>query len=98
MGGGSRSRSLGTVVIDSCQHMATFTIKKAKAHLSDLIKRASRGEEIVIARGKKPVVRLVALRDAQGNRKPGAWAGKVSYTPDAFAPLTDQELKDLGFE
>ncbi len=78
--------------------METVTIRKAKADLSRLIARACRGEEIVICRGKKPVVRLVALRDAQGNRKPGAWKGKISYTPDAFAPLTDRELEDLGFE
>ena len=32
-----------------------------------------------------------------GQRKPGAWKGKISYTPDAFAPLTDRELSDLGF-
>jgi antitoxin (DNA-binding transcriptional repressor) of toxin-antitoxin stability system len=62
------------------------------------LRRPGRGEEIVIARGKKPVVRLVALRDEHGNRKPGAWKGKISYTPDAFAPLTDRELNDLGFE
>jgi antitoxin (DNA-binding transcriptional repressor) of toxin-antitoxin stability system len=78
--------------------METVTIRKAKADLSRLIQKACRGEDIVIARGKKPVVRLVALRDAQGNRKPGAWKGKVFYTPDAFAPLSDRELKDLGFE
>jgi hypothetical protein len=29
---------------------------------------------------------------------PGLWKGLVTYTPDAFDPLTDQELKDLGFE
>ena len=78
--------------------METVTIRKAKADLSRLIARACRGEEIVICRGKKPVVRLVALRDEQGSRKPGAWKGKISYTPDAFAPLTDRELDDLGFE
>ena len=78
--------------------METVTIRKAKSDLSRLIARACRGEEIVIARGKKPVVRLVALRDEHGNRKPGALKGKISYTPDAFAPLTDRELKDLGFE
>jgi antitoxin (DNA-binding transcriptional repressor) of toxin-antitoxin stability system len=78
--------------------MATVNIREAKADLSRLIARACRGEEIVIARGKKPVVRLVALRDEQGNRKPGAWKGKVFCSPDAFAPLTDRELKDLGFE
>jgi prevent-host-death family protein len=78
--------------------METITIHKAKTELSRLIERVCRGEEIVIARGKKPVVRLVALEDDKGNRKPGALKGKLSYTPDAFAPLTDRELNDLGFE
>jgi prevent-host-death family protein len=78
--------------------MTTITIREAKADLSRLIARACRGEEIVIARGKKPVVRLVALRDERGNRKPGALKGKLFCPPDAFAPLTDRELKDLGFE
>ncbi len=78
--------------------MKTVTIRKAKADLSRLIAKACRGEAIVIARGRKPVVRLVALRDEHGNRKPRAWEGKIFYTPDVFAPLTDQELKDLGFE
>jgi antitoxin (DNA-binding transcriptional repressor) of toxin-antitoxin stability system len=78
--------------------MEVVTIHKAKTSLSQLIARACRGEEIVIARGTKPVVRLVALRDEHGNRKPGAWKGKIFCTADAFAPLTDQELKDLGFE
>ncbi|MFZ1131699.1 MAG: type II toxin-antitoxin system prevent-host-death family antitoxin [Terriglobales bacterium] len=78
--------------------METITIHKAKTELSRLIERACRGEEIVIARGKKPVVRLVAIEDQGGQRKPGAWKGKISYTRDAFAPLTDRELNELGFE
>ena len=78
--------------------METITIHKAKTELSRLIEKACRGEEIVIARGKKPVVRLVAIEDKRGQRKPGAWKGKISYTPDAFASLTDRELNDLGFE
>ena len=80
--------------------METITIHKAKTQLSRLIEKACRGEEIVIARGKQPVVRLVALTPAQKKkeRTPGLWKGKISYTPDAFDPLTDQELKDLCFE
>jgi len=78
--------------------METITIHKAKTQLSRLIEKACRGEEIVIARGKQPVVKLVAIVDKRGDRKPGAWKGKISYTADAFNPLTDQELKDLGFE
>lgn len=78
--------------------MEKVTIHKAKTNLSRLIERACRGEEIIIARGKKPVVRLVAIEDARGGRKPGAWKGKITYSDDAFAPLSEQELKDLGFE
>jgi len=78
--------------------METITIHKAKTELSRLIEKACRGEEIVIARGKKPVVRLVAIEDKRGQRKPGSLKGKISYTPDAFSPLTDRELNDLGFE
>ncbi|HEY6768229.1 MAG TPA: type II toxin-antitoxin system Phd/YefM family antitoxin [Candidatus Sulfotelmatobacter sp.] len=78
--------------------METITIHKAKTQLSRLIEKACQGEEIVIARGKKPVVRLVAIQTNTGNRKPGAWKGKISYTANAFDPLTDQERKDLGFE
>ncbi len=77
--------------------METITIHKAKTQLSRLIEKACRGEEIVIARGKQPVVKLVAI-EKSAKRRPGAWKGKISYTPDAFDPLTDQELKDLGFE
>ncbi len=79
--------------------METVTIHKAKTELSRLIRKACRGEEVVIARGKTPVAKLVPLPKAPTQeRVPGLWKGLVSYTPDAFDPLTDQELKDLGFE
>jgi hypothetical protein len=44
------------------------------------------------------MVRLVALRDEDGNRKPGALKGSLFCSPDVFAPPTDRELKDLEFE
>jgi prevent-host-death family protein len=78
--------------------METITIHKAKTQLSRLIEKACRGEEIVIARGKKPVVKLVPVEVPPKKRTLGIWKGLVSYTPDAFDPLTDQEMKDLGFE
>ncbi len=78
--------------------MQTITIHKAKTQLSRLIEKALQGEEIVIARGKQPVVKLVAIPNSVPARKPGALKGKISYSADAFDPLTDQELKDLGFE
>jgi len=73
--------------------METITIHKAKTQLSRLIEKACRGEEIVIARGAKPVVRLVAIEDAQGNRKPGALKGKIQVGPEFFEPLPPDELE-----
>jgi prevent-host-death family protein len=72
--------------------METVTISKAKADLARLIQRACRGEEIVIARGKTPVVRLVAIGDKTGQRKPGALRGKLKVGPEFFAPLPPEEL------
>ena len=46
--------------------MKTITIHKAKTQLSKLIEQVCRGEEIVIARGSQPVVRLVAIQNPKG--------------------------------
>jgi prevent-host-death family protein len=78
--------------------MKTITIHKAKTHLSKLIEEACRGEEIVIARGSEPLVRLVAINPEGKDRTPGSLKGKIFCAPNAFDPLTDQELEDLGFE
>jgi prevent-host-death family protein len=76
--------------------METVTIHKAKTELSRLIEKACRGEEIVIARGKKPVVRLVAIEDKTGRRKPGALRGKLKVGPEFFEPLPEEELNAWG--
>jgi len=76
--------------------METITIHKAKTELSRLIEKACRGEEIVIARGKKPVVRLVAIGDKMGQRKPGALRGKLKVGPEFFDPLPEEELDAWG--
>jgi prevent-host-death family protein len=53
--------------------MEIITIHKAKTQLSKLIEKACQGEEIIIARGKQPVVKLVPLQlEKKGDRVPGA--------------------------
>ena len=71
--------------------MKTVSIQEAKITLTDLIERACAGEEILIARGKKPVVRLLPIRRPQ-RRKPGALRGKLRVGPKFFEPLPDEEL------
>ena len=72
--------------------MKTFTIHEAKTNLSKLIEQACQGEEVVIARGPEPVVRLVPIADVKGRRQPGALRGKLRVGPEFFEPLTDEEL------
>ena len=50
--------------------MAIVTITFARAHLLQLINRTLRGEDIVIARGSKPVVRLVAIEPTLPSKQP----------------------------
>lgn len=73
--------------------METITIHKAKTQLSRLIEKVTRGEEIIIARGKKPVAKLVALEVKSGKRIPGAWKGKIKVGPEFFEPLPPEELE-----
>ena len=52
--------------------MSTVTIHEAKAHLSALIERSLQGEEVIIARRNKPLVKIVPLEPSQlGERKLG---------------------------
>jgi prevent-host-death family protein len=72
--------------------MATVTIHTAKTHLSKLIERAVAGEDVIIARGNKPVARLVPLEDKEPKRQFGAMRGKVWVGPEFFEPLPEEAL------
>lgn len=77
-----------------------YTVHQAKTNLSRLLEQASEGKEVVIARGKEkePIAKIIATGSGLKKRVPGRLAGKISAHPDAFAPLTDRELEELGFE
>jgi prevent-host-death family protein len=63
--------------------MHIANIGEAKANLSSLIDRAAAGEEIIIARAGKPVVRMVAYHEEKPpKRTPGIWKGKVKMSRD----------------
>jgi prevent-host-death family protein len=78
----------------------TVTIHEAKTHLSRLIARAEAGEEIVVARGNKPVAKIVPLSppaSAKKPRVPGRLAHLVPPGTDVLGdgfwdPLSDEEM------
>ena len=79
--------------------MKTITTHDAKTHLSRYLAEVESGEQIAIARGKKPVAILIPAKSAAKRRRPkvGKIKGKPFDFPDAaFAPLDDAELKEWG--
>jgi prevent-host-death family protein len=72
--------------------MPIARIHEARTNLSRLIEKAERGEEVVIARGKQPVVRLVPIAKHSGKRPLGLFKGKYKIGPEFFEPLAQDEL------
>lgn len=73
--------------------MTVVTIHKAKTELSKLIQKAVAGEEIVIARGNTPLVKLTPVSEARlKSRGWGAWKGKIEIPDSFFDPLPEEEL------
>ena len=72
--------------------MHQVTIHEAKTHLSRLIKEALAGEEVVIAKGKQPLVKLVVVPEVRKQRRLGGGKGIIKYMAEDFdAPLEDFE-------
>ena len=66
--------------------LKSVNIAEAKARLPELVQRAARGEEIIIARNGEPQARLVALPPKR-RRVPGRGAGQWKIAGDFNAPL-----------
>ena len=67
--------------------MSIVTIHHAKTNLSRLIEKATEGEEVIIARGSKPVAQLVPVGEVKGKRQPGSMKGKLHVGPEFFEAL-----------
>lgn len=70
--------------------MTMVNIHEAKTNLSKLLERVLAGEDIIIARAGKPLVRLVAVEERLP-RVPGIAKGRV--TEAFFEPLPEEELE-----
>ncbi|MSP03407.1 MAG: type II toxin-antitoxin system Phd/YefM family antitoxin [Acetobacteraceae bacterium] len=72
--------------------MKPVTIHTAKTTLSKLVARAEAGEEIILARGKTPVAKIVPFHPVAPKRMFGALKGQISVGPEFFDPLPEDEL------
>ena len=76
--------------------MEAVNIYDAKTRLSQLVDKAAAGEDVLVSRNGKPLVRITQLEGPRRRIKFGVLKGKVSVSPDFDAPLPNEAL--AGFE
>ena len=79
------------------QDMIKVNIQEAKTHLSRYLDQVENGDVVVVCRHNQPVAELRAIQTAptRPTRVAGLLKGRVHWEPDAFAPLTDEELAEF---
>jgi prevent-host-death family protein len=83
---------------EEMNHLGTVNVHEAKTHLSRLLERVERGEEIVIARAGKPIARLVPVDPRPGRRPIGRDKGKIWMSEDFDEPLPWQIFPGFPLE
>jgi prevent-host-death family protein len=78
--------------------MKTVNIHAAKTQLSRLVDEAVAGEEVIIAKAGKPMVRLTPVGKKDIGSTLGMLKGKIWISDDFDAPLPPEILKDFGIE
>ena len=78
--------------------MTVVNMHEAKTNLSQLVKRAAAGEEIIVARAGEPVAKIVAYTEPPKQpRVPGSMKGKIWIAPD-FDELPAEVAEAFGVD
>lgn len=72
-----------------------LNVTEAKAKFSDVVERAVRGEEIIVTKAGKPLVKIVPYEPAKGHRRLGLFAGQIEIAED-FDEWPDDVARELG--
>jgi prevent-host-death family protein len=70
-------------------------VHEAKTHLSRLLVRAMAGEEVIIMRAGRPMVRLTPVETAPFRRRLGTAKGDFVVPDDFDAPLPDDVIAEF---
>ena len=75
--------------------MDMLNISEAKAQLSAVIERVSKGEDILIGKAGKPVAKIVRYEPAHKNKRWGCFKGRIKVADD-FDEWPEDIAKALG--
>jgi prevent-host-death family protein len=72
--------------------MPSYNVHEAKSNLSQLLKQAAQGEEVIIMRDGEPVAKLVRCRPPRRKKIELGWAaGQVRETPGWEKAMTKEQ-------
>jgi prevent-host-death family protein len=72
--------------------METVNIYDAKTRLSQLVDKAASGQDVVVSRNGKPLVRITRLEQPRRRIKFGLLKGKLNIPANFDAPLSQEAL------
>jgi prevent-host-death family protein len=76
--------------------MKPVNIYDAKTRLSQLVDKAASGEDVIVGRNGKPLVRITRLEASKRPIRFGVMKGKIKIAKDFDAPLPDEVLADFA--
>lgn len=74
--------------------MKKINIHEAKTHLSSLVEKAANGEEFIIAKAGKPMVKVVPYKDIPAAPRIGFLKGHMSI-PEDFDTMGTEEISEI---
>ncbi len=74
---------------------SSLNISEAKAKFSDVVERVLHGEDIIVTRMGRPVVKITRYRPAQEHRRLGLFEGQIELAED-FDEWPDDVARSLG--
>jgi len=63
--------------------------REARSRLSELIREAHTGQDVIVARNGHPVAKIIPWPPKRPVRVAGAWSGRVTYAADPVASDDD---------
>lgn len=77
--------------------MKALSIHEAKTHMSKLLSKVDKGEQVVFGARGKAQYQITKLESNMADRSKafGAWKDRMSVAADAFSSDVDQQIADL---
>lgn len=77
--------------------MKTVNIHEAKTHLSRLVEEAAKGEEFVIAKAGKPMVKVVPIEEVAPMKRRAGFLKGYATIPDDFKTMFATEIEEMFY-